>query len=238
MKAIFLFFAALNMAFFVWQFSTSGNSNAAAQLGSLPPNVKKLVLLDEGKAAARVKAAKKKSKETKDSKSAKKKTSAKSTPANGAEICYSLGPFETSKQAKPIAAKLSDLGAATNIEDQKRKISSGYWVYIPKFDDWADAREKVMELEKLGMSDIFIMGRGRMKNAISLGLFKAKSEADYRIEELKQMGINASVETQYTLVEEYWIDINVKGGNKKVDNSIQSIARGLTVLKLVDRDCK
>ena len=121
MKAIFLFFLALNMAFFVWQFSTSGNSNAAAQLGPLPSNVKKLVLLDEGKAAARVKAAKKKSQEAKNSKSAKKKAAAKSSPAGGAEICYSLGPFETSKQAKPIAAKLRDLGAITKIEDQKRR---------------------------------------------------------------------------------------------------------------------
>ena len=95
-----------------------------------------------------------------------------------------------------------------------------------------------MDLEKLKISDIFIIRRKHMKNAISLGLFKGKPEADNRIEDLKQMGIKASVETQYTLVEEYWIDINVKGGNKKVVNSIQTIARGLTVLKLVDRECK
>jgi len=237
MKGIFLFFAALNAAFFIWQFSASGNSTGATQLNALPPNVKRLVLLNDGKAPPKAKPSKK-PKPAKKVKIATKTQSTTSPSSNKSEICYSLGPFETTKQARPISAKLRDLGAKTTVASQKRRVSSGYWVYIPKFPTWADARKKIMELEDLGMSDIFIMGRGRMKNAVSLGLYKDKSAADARIGELKRMGVRSSVETQFTLSEEQWIDINVSGSNKKVINSIQTIARGLTVLKLKDRTCK
>jgi len=237
MKGLFLFFAALNVAFFIWQFSASGSSNSAAQLNALPPNVKRLVLLNDGKKPPKEKPAKK-PKQEKKTQAAKKIKTASSRTSGKAEICYSLGPFETTKQARPISAKLRDLGAKTKIESQKRRVSSGYWVYITKFSTWADARKKVMELEDLGMTDIFIMGRGRMKNAVSLGLYKDKSAADARVGELKRMRVKASVETQFTLAEEQWIDINVRGSNKKVINSIQTIARGLTVLKLKDRTCK
>ncbi len=237
MKAIFLFFAALNLAFFFWQFSTSGSPNSAQQLGALPPNVKKLVLLNDDKPSAKEKASKN-AKQDKKPQAPKKTQSNSARSADRAGICYSLGPFETAKQAKPISTKLRDLGAKTQLNPQKKRLSSGYWVYIPKFATWADARKKVMELEDLGMSDIFIMGRGRMKNAVSLGLFKDKSAADYRIDELKRIGIDASVETQYTSTEEYWIGINVNRDNKKVVKSIQTIARGLTVLQLKDRSCK
>lgn len=235
MKAIFLFFSALNLAFFLWQSISAGDMKQSNKSLSIPANVKKLVLLGETVAAQRSNGGgsvpeESSPEEVIDAPRANR-------PNISVAICYALGPFEASPQAKPIADKLQDLGALTYIRKKKKRVASGYWVYIPQFDSWKEARKRVMELESQGMTDIFIMGRGRMKNAVSLGMFKNKAAADSRIEKLNKTGISPKVEVQYSLSEEFWIDIDIEHGKEKVVKSIETIARGLTVLELEKRKC-
>lgn len=262
MKVVFYFFLSANIAFFLWQSMTTPGKTVSIASLPLPAGVKKLALVDEGKDPVAKNSGtegdKKTSKpqeqtiqellandaaaESEPEPEPKPAPKAKKEPApaggsNALAVCYALGPFEAQAQVKSISAKLLDLGAQANDRKEKLRVPIGYWVHLPRFDSWNEARRKVMELEKLGLADIFIMGRGRMKNAVSLGLFKEEDAAKKRLAKIESLGVNPKMEIQYTVDERYWIDIEVESGKKQVVSAIEAIAKGLTILDLVPRKC-
>ena len=93
-------------------------------------------------------------------------------------------------------------------------------------------------LETKGFKDMFIVGRGQMKNAVSLGLFKNQDGAKSRVGELKKIGEKPKIQTQYKQQDQYWIDIDVEPGKDQVVTTIEKIAQSLTVLELNTRKCK
>lgn len=239
MRTIFFFFLVLNVIIFVWPSGSSNGSNKVST--AIPAGVKKLVLVSEAEAEKLNKNSEVKSGQASGQKAVRTASSESSTQkkrGTKAAVCYSLGPFEAESQVKSISAKLRDLGASTNDRVEKSHDPIGFWLYLPPYKSWNDARRKVMELEQQGMSDVFIMGRGRMKNAVSLGLFKEQKAADSRLAELKKQGVEAQSETQYSDDERYWIDVDVEAGKPHVVSAIEAIAKGLTILDLLPRKCQ
>lgn len=245
MKIIFYFFLLMNVVFFLVQSMSDNRSSAAAVNLKPPKGVKELRLVNEdkgGKPKQRsemdIKLSKIQEQKEETAAPEPKKEKPKNVASLGASaVCYSLGPFEGQPQVKSISAKLTDLGAYAVDRSEKLRVPIGYWVYLPKYDSWNEARRKVMELEEKGLKDIFIMGRGRMKNAVSLGLYKEEKGATERMDLVKKLGVTPKLETQYTVDERYWIDIDVASGKKQVVTAIEAIAKGLTILDLVPRKC-
>ena len=234
-----MFFAFLNAAFYVWQadlFSLRAPSNNAAQL-RIDPSIPQLTLLKEtnkDKATDGKKSAKSKPETQQVAKINPRSSSNKST---GKPICYALGPFDGLPQAKNISEKLQSLGAFTSERPVTTESPMGFWVYLESSKSWKDAKEKVISLEKKGIKDMFIVGRGAMKNAVSLGLYKNEDGAEDRIKQLKKLGEKPKIQTQYKQIDQYWIDIDVESGQEQVINTIEKIAQSLTVLELNDRKC-
>lgn len=232
MKIVFYFFVSLNVAFFLWQ--TQANSHVKDARPYKSSGAPTLVLLSEAKSSAK----KPKNGQTANKTEAMRSSSTQPPkPKKVLAACFSMGPFDGLEQTKPVAETLEGYGALTYTQKKKQRISSGYWVYLPAFDDWKEARAQVMKLEQKGMTDVFIMGRGKMKNAVSLGLFSNKNAADSRMGELKKMGVKPKVEIQYMTNDQYWIDIDVERGKKDVVANINSIADSLTLLQLKKREC-
>ncbi|MDH5324391.1 MAG: SPOR domain-containing protein [Gammaproteobacteria bacterium] len=221
MKIVFYFFVTLNVAFFLWQTQATGRSQEPRPIASGAPT---LILLSEAKFS-----------EKKPKKPLKEQPDKPQKPALAA--CFTMGPFDGVDLARPISETLESYGVLTNTHKIKQKISSGYWVYLPAFKSWQDAREQVVKLEKKGMKDVFIMGRGSMKNAVSLGLFSNKDAAETRMGNLRKMGVKPEVEIQYVTKDQFWIDIDVQKDKADVVENINSIASSLTLLQLKKRDC-
>lgn len=235
MKVMFLFFTSLNVIFFLWQFTTTETVSAGTEASlKTPKNVKRLVLVTEKKIAQK---AKKQKKRRKTKKSPIQLASRSTGGKRDKYLCYSLGPFDQKEQMAPISKNLRNIGTRTNPRKLKRRVSTGYWVYMPKFKTWKEARMKVIQLEAKGMQDIFIMGRGKMKNAVSLGLFSSRKAAKSRINRLSKLGVKAKLEAQYTIQEEFWLDLNIDSQNQHEIDSINSIAKTLTLLELRPRKC-
>mgnify|MGYP001813747527 CR=1 FL=1 len=242
MKILFMFFALLNAGFFIWQadvFSLRAPTGASSKIQT-DPNVPQLALLEEVSKDKRKKSeSKPKPKATPKQKTqvAKANTKPASSKKPGKSICYALGPFDGLPQAKNISTKLQDLGAFTSERSTTTESPMGFWVYLKSSKSWKGAKEKVIELEKQGVKDMFIVGRGTMKNAVSLGLYKNKEGAEDRINQLKKLGEKPKIQTQYKQMDQYWIDIDVEAGQEQVINTIEKIAKSLTVLELNDRKC-
>jgi len=229
MKIIFLFFAALNIAFFLWQSTIAGPSTGGAKKQLVQDDrVQTLLLLSEAEAA--------KNGKPKDTLTAM----LESAPSKGKKYaaCYSLGPFEKFPQLKSVSGQLQELDADISQRKESEQVVLGHWVFLPSFPSWQDARKKVQELEQKGIKDIFILGRGEMKNAVSLGLFKHESSAERRLAQLKKIGIKPNVETQQTTKEIIWLDINVESANQSVPATLANIVKDNSDLQVINRSCK
>jgi hypothetical protein len=241
-----MFFAFLNVAFFAWQTDmfNLNTPKATSKAMKVDPNIPKLVLITELSKQDKKKAAEaKKPRPTPKAKPEPEKV-AKVNPQlaaklkEGKAICYALGPFDGLPQAQNISEKLKDLGAYTTERAVTTESPIGYWVYLPSFDSWKTAKDEVVKLEGKGFKDMFIVGRGQMKNAVSLGLFKNEDGAKERVSQLKNIGEKPKIQTQYKQQDLYWIDIDVEPGKDQVVSTIEKIAQSLTVLELNSRKCK
>lgn len=237
MKVLFMFFALLNAAFFVWQADVFNLRGPDAKTRQLAQNesVPKLAMLSDP-AKEKSKKAGKKPKSDHEVIKIKPKPKPRQTPT-GPSVCYALGPFDGKPQARNISEKLQDLGAFTSERTETSESPMGYWVYLESFDSWKQAREKVVSLEIEGLKDMFIVGRGPMKNAVSLGLYKNEDGANERIARLKKLGETPKVQTQYKQIDQYWIDIDIDPNEKQAIGTIEKIAQSLTVLELNKRKC-
>ena len=240
-----MFFAFLNVAFFAWQTDVFNlnSPKATTKAMKVDPSIPKLVLLEElskkdkQKIADKEKPKPKPKAEPESAKVAKVNPELAKQLKEGKAICYALGPFDGLAQAKNISEKLQDLGAYTTERSVTTESPIGYWVYLPSFDSWKTAKDKVSKLETKGFKDMFIVGRGQMKNAVSLGLFKNEDGAKERVSQLKSLGEKPKIQTQYKQQDLYWIDIDVEPGKDQVVSTIEKIAQSLTVLELNSRKC-
>lgn len=107
--------------------------------------------------------------------------------------CQAIGPFETRAQAARAGAKLETLGLAYVVRPVEERIESGYWVFLPPLATRAEAEEKLKELSARGIKDHYLVREAGMVNAISLGVFAQRRNAERRRQELAVKGIQANL---------------------------------------------
>jgi hypothetical protein len=258
---LFLFFLLVNAAYFYTQFSDSDAPTSSSILAqpTLPQGVDKLTLLRErglGGTNMRLRSASKSAQKPVVAKSAKtrpvkpvskplktavkkpkpQKTSVPQKPRDPA--CFTLGPFAKTQTANRSMTSLKALGVDVKRRQVSRRTPKGYWVYLPASKSYRAAKRKVKELQKKGLKDLFIMGKGSRKNAISLGLFKQESAANDRFQQVKKLGLKAVLETQYRLSEQAWLDITVPDGKASTVASITELADDVALAELSQRKCQ
>ncbi len=107
--------------------------------------------------------------------------------------CQAIGPFETRAQATRAGAKLEALRLAYVVRPVEERIESGYWVFLPPLATRAEAEEKLKELSARGIKDHYLVREAGMVNAISLGVFAQRRNAERRKQELAVKGIQTNL---------------------------------------------
>jgi len=256
MKILFAFFLLLNAVYFFTQLSDADKPvSLILKQPPLPKGVDNLTLLRErglgGKNTrlaaqavrksppAKITKPKRPKAVTAKPKKVAKKTKPKRQPEKPREpACFTVGPFAKAEVASRSAAALLALGVDIKRRQVSRRTPKGYWVYLPASKSYQSAKRKVKELQKKGLKDLFIMGKGSRKNAISLGLFKRKSAADERFQRVKKLGLKAVLEIQYRLSEQAWIDMTVADGKTATVAAITEMADGVPQAELSQRKCQ
>jgi cell division protein FtsN len=128
--------------------------------------------------------------------------------------CVSLGPFKKSKTAKKILADIDAMGLQSVIRDTTEKQKIRFWVYLPPYPSRQKAVDAAEKLATLGIDEYFIISDGNNDNAISLGIFKKKSDSDRRIKEINALGYTPKVDVSSKEVSVFWIDTQT---TKEVD---------------------
>lgn len=119
------------------------------------------------------------------------------------EVCGRIGPFKTEQAAQQLGVELNLAEAEITreiVEEQK-----GYWVLIPAFPSRAEGQQMAEKLRAAGFNDLWLFNTGPMKNAISLGLFSRKENADMHSGVINQRGFDSEVRPKMVERPEFWL---------------------------------
>ncbi len=238
LKILFLFFLLLNAVYFYTQFDDTAEpvSSSVLKPPPLPQGVDTLVLLRErglggenaplpGSSAGQPSVT-------------PIDMSAKPLGLQGESSCFTLGPFTRADVVRRSAETLAALGVDVKHREISKRTPRGYWVYLPSSKSYQAAKRKVTELQKKGLKDLYIMGKGGHQNAISLGLFTRESAANSRFQQVKKLGLKAVLEIQYRTNKQTWLDLTVPGGQAVTVANITKMVSGLQRAKLGQSECQ
>jgi hypothetical protein len=122
-------------------------------------------------------------------------------------LCFSIGPVLDGAEVENMRAWLEQRGGQASLRSGERRELTLYWVFFPPLDSREAARTRVAELTSKGVEDIFMIHRGDMANAVSLGVYSRKTSLKRRLAELRKEGYDPEVTPRYRQKKATWYDV-------------------------------
>lgn len=129
------------------------------------------------------------------------------SPGEPGSACYTIGPLEDGTDIEAIGSWLGAEGLAATLRVDERREVARYWVYLPPAQDREEADARTEAMRAAGIDDIYVIPRGDMAFAISLGLFSQRASLDRRLQSLERRGFTPSVAPRYRSVTASWYDV-------------------------------
>jgi len=123
--------------------------------------------------------------------------------------CGRIGPIKDRKVAKQVLGELKKSKFEAKLERSVEKLQIGYWVVIPPLSDGSQAQAKIDELSKAGLKDIWHFRGGGLKNAISLGMFSKKENAENYSQELLRKGFRTKMQPRTINKTSYLVNFSI-----------------------------
>ncbi len=126
--------------------------------------------------------------------------------------CLSIGPLAQDSDPGPLRDFIGALGGVSELRAGERRELARYWVYFPPLEHRTAANARMDELRVKGVDDIYMIARGDMANAISLGVYSRKDSLRRRVKELNSAGYQPSVIPRYRTQKASWLDTKLPPG--------------------------
>ena len=126
-------------------------------------------------------------------------------PEPAAIACLEWGSFSP-QEATRAEQRLEPLALGARLAQYRGEETAGWWVFIPPQANRAAAQKKAAELKALGVDDYFVVQEdGRLRWALSLGVFRVEDAARAHLEALRAKGVrSAQVGQRETRVPKLW----------------------------------
>ena len=122
-----------------------------------------------------------------------------------ADRCLSVGPFASIVARDRVRDWLRDYVAQIDTRTESTRERRFFWVYLEPTSD-QEARARMDALQRRGVTDTLLIGRGDLRNAISLGLFRSQDSVNRRLAEMNEKGFRPVVVPQFETRETFWVD--------------------------------
>jgi hypothetical protein len=199
----FILLLLVNAIFYVSQKSASGFDRLSGQLSEVPVkgNIQLLSELNSAKMTESIPLAA----------ASDESVSSATVEASNADAfsldaepvlteCLVLGPYDRSADASKDQARVP--GAVVLGEEFER--SADYWVYLGPYNNFEAASKMAGELKNKRI-DSFVVRKGTLENAISLGVFTDPERAAIHAQDLLKKGYKADVKRLARYSERYWL---------------------------------
>jgi SPOR domain len=151
--------------------------------------------------------------------------------------CVSIGPFASAELAdKAVLSLMAEKQAATR-RSEERKLEGSYWVHLAPFTNRKQAEQRLKEIERLGIRDVLIMPDADGNPAISLGLFTQADNAQKRLQELAQKGVQAQQEIRYRTESLAWFDLRLPEPADAALERLRAVDWGVPGVEVRDAPC-
>jgi hypothetical protein len=133
--------------------------------------------------------------------------SAPTTPEEEAkDRCVRLGPFATQVDLRRAVNALTPQVKRIQYREDRQRQSRGFLVFLPPPASREDALAVARRLSTKGVRDYYVVTAGEQQNSISLGLFKSKTNAEKRRDDLAALGFEADIAERADELPVYWLD--------------------------------
>ena len=106
--------------------------------------------------------------------------------------CVEWGTF-TLAVAPRAEQALEPLALGPRLASRRSEETAHWWVFIPPRDGKAGAQKTVGELKSFGLDDYHVMQEeGKMRWAVSLGVFGTEAAANSRLEAVREKGVRSA----------------------------------------------
>jgi len=130
-------------------------------------------------------------------------------------LCYTIGPFKERTQALEVSRRYSNNQVKTELKSSLEKEYLGVMVYLTGNNSRQDAINTAEKLASKGIRDYLIINEPGKTNALSLGVFGLKKNADRHVARLKKLNFSAKTELRYRERTIYWI-YNEQSGDSEL----------------------
>jgi hypothetical protein len=139
--------------------------------------------------------------------------------------CLEWGGFAVAEAPKAEQA-LARLALGARLTQRRSEETAGWWVFIPPQANRAAAQKKTAELKSLGIEEFFILqDEGKMRWAVSLGVFSSEDAARSRLEALRAKGVrSAQTGERDTQVAKVWFQLRTTEATLQA--GLREIAQG------------
>jgi hypothetical protein len=103
-------------------------------------------------------------------------------------MCVEAGPLDDAR-AERIREWARGLREGLRADIERRPEPASFMVYLPPS---ADAQRRITQLRQAGVADIYLIGEGPLRQAISLGIFRSQDGARARQGELAARGVQGT----------------------------------------------
>ena len=156
-------------------------------------------------------------------------------PRPAPAACVEWGTF-TLGAAPRAEQALEPLALGARLASRRSEETAHWWVFIPPPKDGkAGAQKLVNELKNVGLDDYHVMQEeGKMRWAVSLGLFSTEAGAQGRLEAVREKGVrSAQAGPRETVVPK--LSLQVKEADAPIRSKLAEIAQQFPGSEL--RDC-
>ncbi|HEY3487182.1 MAG TPA: SPOR domain-containing protein [Gammaproteobacteria bacterium] len=150
--------------------------------------------------------------------------------------CHTIGPFVELERAKSVTERIKQLGAKVTRRSKTEQEQYGYRVFLPPYKNREAALAATQKLAQNGIQDYFIISDADQKNGVSLGLFRKKSGAARRMEQVRRFDFNPQMEIRYRDNTIYWLDYE-QTGTLVTESIWREITEETPNLQQLPRDC-
>jgi cell division septation protein DedD len=126
--------------------------------------------------------------------------------SNSADICRSIGPFQTQSDMRATLNSLTPLVQRIQYRDERATQSRGFWVFLAAMNTREEALGVARNLSSKGVRDYYVVTAGEQLNTISLGLFREQANAERRKAEIAGLGFEPQLIQRTEELPVYWID--------------------------------
>ncbi len=150
--------------------------------------------------------------------------------------CYTLGPLENEDDISALGAWFNAQGSQATLRSDERREVTSTWVFLPPLASREAADARVREMQAANIDDIYVIPRGDMANAISLGLYSQKDSLQRRVSQLEGQGFTPSVLPRYRTATASWFDVTTSAAQPMTVGVLDQIFPDLIIRQVLCGD--